>query len=397
MGKLNRMKVTKFLLGSVFIIFAAGFLSIVTGLFAMGDPLGSERPIIWTIWYVVVLLIVIMALYDFSSLSKGQLKRIALIGTVVGIVFFSSVKGYYVYTAGLRIEERGVSLRDYQPFKPKSDLAELDKPSTFEIGTNIPRLDGATALYPMYAAFVEAVYPEADYNPDSPEVSSVVSTTTGTAYERLVKGETDIIFVAGPSDQQLAVAERQGVEFQMTPIGREAFVFFVHEDNPVDSLELEQIQNIYAGDITSWDEVGGKKDSIRAFQRPEDSGSQTALQRLMGDKKLMDAPVEDVPEGMGGIIEQTASYQNHKNAIGFSFRFYATEMVDEHAIKLLRVDDVAPTVETIGDGTYPITSEFYAVTTTDKYEQYKPFIEWLTSEEGQSLVEKTGYVPLATN
>lgn len=391
------MKVTKFLLGSVFIIFAAGFLSIVTGLFAMGDPLGSGRPIIWTIWYVVVLLIVIMALYDFSSLSKGQLKRVALIGTVVGIIFFGSLKGYYVYMEGLRIEERGVSLRDYQPFKPKSDLAELDQPSTFDIGTNIPRLDGATALYPMYASFVEAVYPEADYNPDSPEVSSVVSTTTGIAYERLVKGETDIIFVAGPSDQQLAVAERQGVEFQMTPIGREAFVFFVHEDNPVDSLELEQIQSIYAGDVTNWDEVGGETDSIRAFQRPEDSGSQTALQRLMGDKKLMDAPVEDVPEGMGGIIEQTASYQNHKNAIGFSFRFYATEMVDKHAIKLLRVNDVSPTVETIGDGTYPITSEFYAVTTTDKYEQYKPFIDWITSEEGQSLVEKTGYVPLATD
>lgn len=392
-----KMKIVKFLFGSVLIVLVAGFFSIVAALFTMGDPIGSERPIIWTIWYVVVFLIVMMALYNFLSLSKGQLKRVALIGAVIGIVLFGSLKGYYVYTAGLRIEERGVELRNYQPFKPKSDLAELDHPSTFEIGTNIPRLDGATALYPMYASFVEAVYPEADYNPDSPEVSDVVSTTTGIAYERLIKGETDIIFVAGPSDQQLSVAERQGVEFQMTPIGREAFVFFVHEDNPVDSLELEQIQKIYAGDMTSWEEVGGKKDSIRAFQRPEDSGSQTALQRLMGDKKLMDAPVEDVPEGMGGIIEQTASYQNHKNALGFSFRFYATEMVDEHAIKLLRVNDVAPTVETIADGTYPITSEFYAVTTTDKYEQYKPFIEWVTSEEGQSLVEKTGYVPLATN
>lgn len=390
------MKIVKFLLGSVFIVFAAGFLSIVTGLFTMGDPLGSGRPIIWTIWYVVALLIFIMALYDFSSLTKGQLQRVALLGVVVGVIFFASVKAYYVYTEGLRIEERGVQLRDYQPFKPKSDLAQLNQPSTFEIGKDIPRLDGATALYPIYASFVEAVYPEADYNPDSPEVSSVVSTTTGIAYERLVKGETDIIFVAGPSDQQLAMAERGGIEFQMTPIGREAFVFFVHEDNPVDSLDLEQIQNIYAGKITNWDEAGGNDDSIRAFQRPEDSGSQTALQRLMGDKQLMDAPVEDVPEGMGGIIEQTASYQNHKNAIGFSFRFYATEMVDEHAIKLLRVNDVAPTIETIANGTYPITSEFYAVTTSDKYEQYKPFIEWITSEEGQSLVEQTGYVPLAT-
>ncbi|RHB48807.1 substrate-binding domain-containing protein [Exiguobacterium sp. AM39-5BH] len=389
------MKIVKFILGSVMIVLVTAVISVFTALFTMGNPIAGGRPIIWTIWYVAALLILIMALYDFSSLTKGQLKRVGLIGTVIGVVFFGSVKAYYVYTEGLRIEERGVELYDYQPFKEESDLAELDASSSFKIDSNLPRLDGATALYPLYASFVEAVYPSDEYNPYSTEESPVVSTTTGEAYDRLIQGKTDIIFVAGPSDLQVAAAEKAGVEFNMTPIGREAFVFFVHEDNPIDSLKLEEIQQVYAGDINNWSEVGGKNDPIRAFQRPEGSGSQTALQRVMGDRKLMDAPVEDVPEGMGGIIEQTAAYTNHKNAIGFSFRFYATEMVEDHDIKLLQVNGIAPTVETIADGTYPITSEFYAITTEEQYETYKPFLDWMTSVEGQTLVERTGYVPLA--
>ncbi len=392
------MKMMKFILGSVFIVFVAWVISVFIGLFMMDDPVAGARPIVWTIWYGVALVIVIMALYDFSPLKKGHLKRIALIGTVLGVVFFGSVKGYYVYTEGLRIEERGVELMDYQPFKEKSDLAELDGESSFKLDSKLPRLDGATALYPLYASFVEAVYPSGEYNPygiEEWDESPVVSTTTGEAYDRLIRGETDIIFVAGPSDLQVAAAEKAGVQFNMTPIGREAFVFFVHEDNPVDSLKLEEIQQIYAGDLDDWSEVGGETDTIRAFQRPEGSGSQTALQRVMGEEKLMDAPVEDVPEGMGGIIKQTAAYHNHKNAIGFSFRYYATEMVEDHDIKLLQVNGIAPTVETIADGTYPITSEFYAITTEENYETYKPFLDWMTSEEGQTLVERTGYVPLA--
>ncbi len=392
------MKMMKFILGSVFIVFVAWVISVFIGLFMMDDPVAGARPIVWTIWYGVALVIVIMALYDFSPLKKGHLKRIALIGTVLGVVFFGSVKGYYVYTEGLRIEERGVELMDYQPFKEKSDLAELDGESSFKLDSKLPRLDGATALYPLYASFVEAVYPSGEYNPygiEEWDESPVVSTTTGEAYDRLIRGEPDIIFVAGPSDLQVAAAEKAGVQFNMTPIGREAFVFFVHEDNPVDSLKLEEIQQIYAGDLDDWSEVGGETDTIRAFQRPEGSGSQTALQRVMGEEKLMDAPVEDVPEGMGGIIKQTAAYHNHKNAIGFSFRYYATEMVEDHDIKLLQVNGIAPTVETIADGTYPITSEFYAITTEENYETYKPFLDWMTSEEGQTLVERTGYVPLA--
>ncbi|WP_214697368.1 MULTISPECIES: substrate-binding domain-containing protein [unclassified Exiguobacterium] len=389
------MKFLKFSIGTIFILFVTFVISVVVALFTMGDPIIQGRPILWTIWYMAALLIVCMGLYDFSPLSNRKVKRVLGWGVLSGVLVFASVKGYYMYQDHLKIEERGVELIDYQPFTNSDRLAKLNHPTSVSFVNGVPRLDGATALYPMYASFVEAVYPNSGtYDPYNDQVSKVVSTTTPEAYSRLMNDQTDLIFVAGPSDRQLQVAKQKDVSLHMTPVGREAFVFFVHEDNPVESLTMEQVRGIYAGDIRNWKEVGGNSETIRAFQRPEDSGSQTALQKMMGERKLMEAPVEDVPQGMGGIIQQASSYRNHKNAIGFSFRYYATEMVNDHKVKLLRIDGVESTVKTIQDGSYPLTSEFYAVTTEEKAEQYDAFLKWLGSEDGQVLVEKTGYVRL---
>lgn len=389
------MKFLKFSIGTIFILFITFVISVVVALFTMGEPITQGRPILWTIWYMAALLIVCMGLYDFSPLTNHKVKRVLGWGALSGVIVFASVKGYYMYQDHLKIEERGVELIDYQPFTNSDRLAKLNHPTSVSFVNGVPRLDGATALYPMYASFVEAVYPNSGtYDPYNDQVSKVVSTTTPEAYSRLMNDQTDLIFVAGPSDRQLQVAKQKDVSLHMTPVGREAFVFFVHEDNPVESLTMEQVRGIYAGDIRNWKEVGGSSETIRAFQRPEDSGSQTALQKMMGERKLMEAPVEDVPEGMGGIIQQASSYRNHKNAIGFSFRYYATEMVNDHKIKLLRIEGIEPTVKTIQDGSYPLTSEFYAVTTEEKAEQYDAFLAWLGSEDGQALVEKTGYVRL---
>lgn len=87
---------------------------------------------------------------------------------------------------------------------------------------------------------------------------------------------------------------------------------------------MEEIQGIYTGEITNWSQVGGNRQSIRPFQRAENSGSQSALLRLMEGLPLLEPEEEERIAGMGGIIREVASYRNYQNAIGFSFRFYAT-------------------------------------------------------------------------
>jgi phosphate transport system substrate-binding protein len=114
----------------------------------------------------------------------------------------------------------------------------------------------------------------------------------------------------------------------------------------------------------------------------------------MGGIPLMNPPIDQVPVGMGEILEEVARHRNHSNAIGFSFLFFTTEMVRNNEIRLLAIEGVLPTRETIQN--YPFAGSFYAITTGNETENVTKFIEWILSDEGQYLIEKTGYVPITT-
>lgn len=364
-----------------------GFIGMFITAFAGGQKFYTPFVAIVTVGLIILVIFCI-----FNLLRKKVFK-------IVFISYFSicllAFAGYVINSAYRNsiptVSDQGVDLREYTPFTEETKAVSLDEPSTLKIQSDLPRLDGATALYPLYSAFVQAVYPKDNYNVYN---SNVMCTTTPDAYKNLIEGQVDVIFVARPSKEQIAEANRKGIEFKLTPIGYEAFVFFVNSKNEVDGLSTNQIQDIYSGKITNWQDAGGKSEKIRAFQRPENSGSQTMLQKIMEGKSLMIPPKEDVVAGMGGIIEQTSSYRNYKNAIGYSFLFFATEMIHNNQIRLLKIDGIYPDKNTIKSKEYPFTTELYAVTTNTKNPNIDSFIKWILSPQGQSLVEKTGYIPV---
>ncbi|WP_342514125.1 substrate-binding domain-containing protein [Sporosarcina sp. FSL K6-1522] len=339
------------------------------------------------ILYAGVGVISIVEIYDKKKYRK-MVYRIFMGAVVLSLI--ATIPGIYHKTRPV-VRDGDVDLYVYTPFTDNSKAVVLNEPSTFKIEENLPVIDGATALYPVYAAFAQAVYPEGEYYPYK---SEVMSNRTGEAYENLLNGSVDMIFVLAPSEQQLAKAKQVGKELTLTPIGKEAFVFFVNDKNPVQSLTRDDIKGIYSGNLTNWKEVGGKNKAIRAFQRPQDSGSQTALQHFMGDVPIMDPPVEDIASLMGTIIDQVSDYKNYSNAIGYTFRYYSTEMTKNASIRLLAVDGVEPTKETIRSGDYPITNELYAVTADSDNPHVQAFIDWILSEQGQEIVEETGYVEI---
>ena len=370
-------------------------------LFLLGN-LGMFPLYVTKIIPVVGTAVVIALSLTLSGYLKPQAHRIVGYGFLAVCLLSLGYIAHGIYQDSLpTVDDRSLMLLDYQPFIRDNQLVTLDEPADFHLETPWAlRLDGATALYPVYAAFAQAVFPESDdYVPFH---STVECNGTIDAYQRLINGEVDMIFAAAPSQAQLEAAEHAGMELHMTPIGSEAFVFFVNSKNPVTGLTVEQVRGIYTGAITNWSQVGGRRQSIRPFQRAENSGSQSALQRLMGDLPLIEPEEEDRVAGMGGIIREVASYRNYRNAIGFSFRYYATEMVRNGDIRLLALDGVEPTKETIRDGTYPISSYFYAVTAApigkpapeERNETMAAFLNWILSPQGQTLVEETGYVGL---
>ena len=287
-------------------------------------------------------------------------------------------------------------LEDYMPFTGKKVVKlngepDLEKRASDQHGH--PRLDGATALFPVYSAIVETVYPEKTrYEEDYDSETLVTCTKTNKAYERLIAGDTDIIFCAGPSDAQIAAAKAKGVEFELTPFGREAFVFIVNRENPLENISVEDVRRVYSGEITNWHDLGvDGLEEIVAYQRPANSGSQTALERLMGDVPIMAAPSETISDFMDEIIE-TIEYRNLPNAIGYTFRFFCTEMIGSD-VKLLSIDGVEPSLENIRSESYPITSTLYMVTRKgEDNPNVQALMDWVLSEQGQSLVEKAGYV-----
>lgn len=291
-----------------------------------------------------------------------------------------------------RVSEKSLEVYDYIPFKENTKAVYLDEPSSLKLKDPLPRLDGARALYPVYAAFAQAVYPNREYRLHD---SAVAYNNTIYAYQNLVDGKADMIFVVAPSQQQLEYAKNKNVTMKFTPIGQDAFVFFVNGNNPVNDLTTEQIRDIYSGQIKNWQELGGKNETIRAFQRNEGSGSQSAFLKFMGNALIISPPKEDVVQGMGGIINQTADYKNYANSMGFSFRFFVQSMLQNNEVKLLSIDGVLPSVETIKSGEYPLTASFYVVTLEDNNNpDVEKFIQWILSVQGQKIIEQTGYVPI---
>ncbi len=295
-------------------------------------------------------------------------------------------------------------LTEYQPFREGNKLVKIANP-TLTIESNHPVIDGATALYPVYAAAAEAIYRNIDSSYFEPytfdEFRLVNGSTTPKAFENLLAGKADMVIMAQPSPEQLKKAEEQGKTLTLTPIGREAFVFFVSKDNPVDGLTTKQIRNIYSKKITNWREVGGKNEKILAFQRPDGSGSQTAMRHFMGDAPLAEPVQEEFQVAMGGIVNRVADYRNYGNSIGFSFRYYVEGMFKHDGVKLLALDGVAPTVENIRSKTYPFTGEVVIITAgtgsaSPTAANVSKLIGWFLSPQGQDLLERVGYVPIET-
>ena len=257
-----------------------------------------------------------------------------------------------------------------------------------------PHVDGSTSMLPLSRALMMA---STGVSAQEAELRISHSKTTLSFYA-LVSGEADLLLVARPAQEAFDYAEDMGVELEMRPIGVDALVFLTSDKNPVDSLTQQQAVGIYTGAITNWKEVGGADAEIVAYQRNETSGSQVMMENVVMDgEPMMDAPVEYRPSEMGALVDEVASYRNSADAIGYSVYYYVTEMYLREGVKLLAIDGVAPSNETIASGEYPYTQYNYAVIRKDEREDSpaRQLFDFLTTPEGKALMAAQGYVPAA--
>lgn len=260
-----------------------------------------------------------------------------------------------------------------------------------DIAVSLPVMDGSTSAAPLEAGLkaqlLGITYAKAR--------ELVQHTTTHQSFERLINGEVDMIFSVPISAEQEKSAEAKSLTLTQVPAAKEGFVFVVNVNNPVDSLTSEQLRGIYSGKITNWSEVGGNDEPIIAYQRNKDSGSQNYMTEFMGGTPLITPESKYIETEMGGIMDAVATYDNAENSIGYSVYSYAAQMyANANKVKFISVDGVKPTKVTMADGSYPLSSCTYMICTDKSAEQAKPFMDWVSSDEGQAAVLNSGYLPV---
>jgi len=203
---------------------------------------------------------------------------------------------------------------------------------------NYPVVDGSTATIPLALGLIKTITSCTDAQAEE----ATVFNKTDPSYYALAEGKSDLLLVYEAAPKTVSELDIYN-KMDVREIGLDALVFIVNEDNPVQSLTADQVRGIYSGKITNWREVGGADIAIVPFQRPELSGSQTMMLKLMmKDTAMTTPPTELISESMADIIEDVAAYNNSANALGYSVYYYAKNMFTQPGLKFLAIDGVLP-------------------------------------------------------
>ena len=252
------------------------------------------------------------------------------------------------------------------------------------------KLDGSTVTEPLSAAIMARQLELVHFR----AYELISHNKTDAAIKNVIEGKKDLALVTYPSDENLAYAKSKGVELAILPIVNDAFVFLVNADNPVESLTIQQVKDIYSGKITNWNQVGGNDMEIMPLQRNATSGSQSGMLDFMGDTKISVPFVDaNIVGAMGQLIEKVES---EPSAIGYSYYYYANNMYMTKS-KLIALEGCNPSETTVKNGTYPSNTKYYAVfRTTEKEGSFaRNLTEYILSPKGQRIASENGYVPLS--
>jgi len=234
------------------------------------------------------------------------------------------------------------------------------------------------------------------YMQERPDVSiSVTGGGSGTGIAAMINGTVAIANASREmKPEEIAAAKANGIDPVEFIVAHDAIAVVVNPSNPVQSLTLKQISDIYTGEIKNWMEVGGEDRPIVLLSRESNSGTYVYfLENVirMGDSKskLLFSPDTLLLASSEGI---SSEIRQNPNVIGYDGLGYVTP--DQKVIAISKNEKgpfVVPSAETVKY--YPIARPLYMYTAGKPTGQIKDYIEWILNG-GQTLVTKLGFVPL---
>lgn len=252
-------------------------------------------------------------------------------------------------------------------------------------------IKGSDTMVNLALAWTEA------YQEDHTSVSiAITGGGSGTGIAALLNNTVDIANASRQiKEEEYASAHNLGIDPYEVIVARDAIAIIVNPNNPIDQLTLEQVSDIYQGKYQNWKELGGDDRPIVRVSRETNSGThvyflENVLRLGEPDNKWLFDPNTLLLPSSEGII---AEVRDNPNAIGYDGLGYVTPEVKVLGIKNNQIDQyIWPSSESVGDGTYPIARDMYAYTDGEPKDAIKQFIDWILSDQGQTIVNNLGFV-----
>jgi phosphate transport system substrate-binding protein len=214
---------------------------------------------------------------------------------------------------------------------------------------------------------------------------------SGTGIAALLNGTTDICEASRDMKQQeYDDGKAKGLNIFRVAVALDGIAIFLNEANPVKELSLDQLKGIYTGSITNWKDVGGPSHAIILYGRENSSGTYSYFKEFVLKNEDYAEQTQTLP-GTAAVVNAVAK---DKFGIGYGGIAYGKSVKYAAVKKDDKTPAVEPKMETVTNGTYPISRELYWFTNGTPSGTIKDLLNWALSIDGQKIAEETDYVPL---
>ena len=266
-------------------------------------------------------------------------------------------------------------------------------PNSTPVPSSYIKNEGSDTLVNLVLAWAE------QYQQENPKIQiSVTGGGSGTGITALINGTIDIANASrAMTADEINTAKSAGFDPIQFVVARDAIAVIVNPNNPVSSLTLKQISDIYKGLIKNWKELGGEDRPIVKLSRESNSGThvyflQTVIRLGSKTDKSIFSPDTLLLPSSEGII---AEVSDNPNAIGYDGLGYVSPQVKVIAVAK---DDsspaIIPSAESVNAGTYPVSRDLYMYTRGQPTGIIQVYLQWIQGTEAQQIVTQLGFVPI---
>lgn len=244
-------------------------------------------------------------------------------------------------------------------------------------------VQGSDTMVNLSQAWAEAFQAE-----NAGVMLSITGGGSGTGIASLINGTVDFANASREmKDEEITQASDAGVEANEIEVAKDGIAVLVNPANTVAELSVDQLGQIYRGEITNWKDVGGADAEIVLLGRDTSSGTYEYFKEAVVGEEAEYAKAMKNLQSSQAIVDEVVK---NEDAIGYVGIGYVTD-----TIKVVAIDGVTASLDTVLDASYPLSRGLYMYSNGQPTGVGQAFVDWILGADGQAVVADQGFVPLS--